>query len=148
MQWVSPCLYVQDIHVCVQGGCVRTHSRNTLVPGFPCVPRSPWPQLSMTGKRKIECERGVWGGTFQTLLPPHIPKKKAHTYPSTHHRIAPLTTPSASSPSTFRFLSRERLLFLTLSSSFSLRSCSARASKSLFLRRCLAACAMAVLVRV
>lgn len=45
--------------------------------------------------------------------------------------------------STFRFLSRERLLFLTFSSSFSLRSCSAWASKSLFLRSCFAACAMA-----
>lgn len=45
-------------------------------------------------------------------------------------------------PLTLRFLSRERLLFFTLSSSFSFLSCSARTSKSLFLRRCLAACAM------
>lgn len=62
--------------------------------------------------------------------------------PSPPPRLSSPSLNTPPGPSTLRFLSRERLLFLTFSSSFSLRSCSAWASKSLFLRSCLAACAM------
>lgn len=120
-----------------------THSRNTLVTGFPCVPRHPWPQLSMTEKE------GGWEGASQPSCPPlWLPPPSPPLSPHSPTSTPPLATPPVNSPSTLRFLSRERLLFLTLSSSFSLRSCSAWASKSLFLRRCLAACAMASVVGV
>lgn len=113
---------------------VCSHSGNTLVTEFPCVPRHPY---SMTQK-----ERGRGGGCLN--LPASLPPATPPSQPVSHHSTP--TSPPVNSPSTFRFLSRERLLFLTLSSSFSLRSCSAWASKSLFLRRCLAACAMALVV--
>lgn len=66
-------------------------------------------------------------------------------YPSINTVLLSPSLPSAVNLSLFptlRFLSRERLLFFAFSSSFSFLSCSARASKSLFLRRCLAACAI------
>lgn len=71
---------------------------------------------------------------------PPLPPKLLQ--PFSQH-LTPSTPPGLS---TLRFLSRERLLFLTFSSSFSLRSCSAWASKSLFLRSCLAACAMVAML--
>lgn len=129
-------VFVCGGHTCVPGDPVYTHSGNALVAEFPCVPRHLPTELSMT-------EKEGRGGCLNLPAP-------LSSHPLPHHPtpITPLlTTPPVNSPSTLRFLSRERLLFLTLSSSFSLRSCSAWASKSLFLRRCLAACAMALVAR-
>lgn len=132
---VSPCLYAQDIHVCQGHLCVHTVETHSWLSFHVCLGTPD--QLSMT-------EKEGRGGVPQPSCPPLQPPLPHHPTP-----ITPLlTTPPVNSPSTLRFLSRERLLFLTLSSSFSLRSCSAWASKSLFLRRCLAACAMALVVRV
>lgn len=121
----------------MQGDCVHTVETRSS-PGFHVCPSTP--DHSMT--KEQEEVRGASQPSCPLLqaTPPLLtPTPSPHPTPD---------YPTCEYPSTLRFLSRDRLLFLALSSSFSLRSCSARASKSLFLRRCLAACAMALVVGV
>lgn len=121
----------------MQGDCVHTVETRSS-PGFHVCPSTP--DHSMTEEQ--EEVRGASQPSCPLLqaTPPLLtPTPSPHPTPD---------YPTCEYPSTLRFLSRDRLLFLALSSSFSLRSCSARASKSLFLRRCLAACAMALVVGV
>lgn len=105
--------------VCAGHTCCHTVETRSGT-GFPCVPRVAPRQKSLAWQER----------------------RKRRRDPPQSHPTSALLSPPVNRHSTLRFLSRDRLLFLLLSSSFSLRSCSARASKSLFFRRCLAACAM------